>query len=312
MTPVVMMTAVIAGLVVIFLWRARLHRQQLLASVEIVTLQGVTSAALANSRDIYIYLPPGYRRRQNQNTRYTVLYLNDGQERETLSLRETLARLTISGKIRPIIAVAIPTNEDRLHEYGTAGRPSARGLGSKAGAYSSFVIDELIPIIDREFRTRSPAIFAGVSLGGLSAFDIVWNYPAVFNTVGVMSGSFWWHDADGDDWGDSDPRIAHAMVRASTYRPGFRGWFQAGTRDEVNDRDQNGIIDAIQDTQELIDELVALGYRRDIDLKYIEVTGGRHDYETWAKVLPEFLIWALSPGSPRPEGRSSTGLLLPR
>jgi hypothetical protein len=115
-----------------------------------------------------------------------------------------------------------------------------------------------------------------------------------------MSGSFWWHTGEAEDWGNGDPRIAHTMIRNSHYRHGFRGWFQAGSRDEVSDRDQNGVIDAIQDTLELIDALVGLGYRREVELKYVEIRGGRHDFETWARVFPSFLVWAFSPGLTRP------------
>jgi iron(III)-enterobactin esterase len=85
------------------------------------------------------------------------------------------------------------------------------------------------------------------------------------------------------------------LVRQSTHRPGFRAWFQAGTLDEQDDRDQNGVIDAIQDTLELIDELTTLGYVRGQDVFYHEVKGGRHHYDTWAAVLPVFLTWAFAP-----------------
>lgn len=310
MPEVMIATAALAGLILFFLWRARRSRQRLLDSIRIVTLPYISSAALGNQRTIYVYLPPGYH--QNTLLHYNTLYLNDGQEREAIGLRETLARLSASGKITPIITVAIPTNDDRLQEYGTACSPNGRGLGLKAAAYSKFIVEELKPLIDRQFRTRSPAAFVGVSLGGLSAFDIVWNHPEAFSTVGVMSGSFWWHTANAGDWGEGDPRIAHTLIRQSTHHPGFRGWFQAGSRDEVCDRDQDGVIDAIQDTLELIDALTMLGYQCDVDLKYVEVTGGRHDYETWARVLPEFLMWAFNPRSPQPEEKSSNDSRLPR
>jgi predicted alpha/beta superfamily hydrolase len=72
-------------------------------------------------------------------------------------------------------------------------------------------------------------------------------------------------------------------------------WFQAGTRDETADRDGNGVIDAIQDTTELIDELVKKGFRRGEDVVYHELPGGEHHESTWARALPEFLRWACPP-----------------
>ncbi len=86
--------------------------------------------------------------------------------------------------------------------------------------------------------------------------------------------------------------------------------FQAGTRDEVSDRDGDGVIDAIQDTLELIAELSAAGCEPE-QITYVEVPGGRHDFETWARVLPVFLEWAFSPGQGRQTAARSSGSLPP-
>ena len=135
----------------------------------------------------------------------------------------------------------------------------------------------------------------GVSLGGLSAFDIAWNHPQRFALVGVMSGSFWWRARDDEERIDAGRRIAHSMVRNADRLPPLRFWFQAGTRDEVNDRDGDGVIDAIQDTRELMAALQARGIAPE-RMRYVEIKGGRHDYETWARALPDFLEWAFSAG----------------
>lgn len=284
---VVVLGTLLAGFA---LWGRRRHLR-LLSTIEVVTLHGVAAFRLGNDRDVWVYLPPGYH--QQPDERYEVLYLNDGQDREAIGLRETLARLMAAGRIRPIIAVAIPTNDNRLHEYGTTVALNAIELGVLASAYCYFVVEELMPLIDRTFRTRPGAGILGVSLGGLSAFDIAWNHPDRFAVVGVMSGSFWWRAADDERRIDPGRRIAHALVRRAAGPPPFRLWFQAGTRDEVCDRDGDGIIDAIQDTTELIAELRALGSHQ---IAYRQTEGGRHDFETWRRVLPDFLQWAYSPG----------------
>ena len=81
-------------------------------------------------------------------------------------------------------------------------------------------------------------------------------------------------------------------MRETAAKPPLRLWFQAGTEDEKDDRDGNGVIDAIQDTTELIDELVTRGFVRGRDVVYRETPGGRHHPSTWARELPEFLRWA--------------------
>lgn len=290
------LTLLLVLLVVIFTWAIRRQRARLLATVPVITLEAFRSERLGNGRTISVFLPPGYARGSEP---YDVLYVNDGQDQEQFGLRETLARLYQSRQIQPILVVAIPANADRLQEYGTTVAPNAQGLGARAGAYAAFVTEELLPHIDETFRTTERAAFLGVSLGGLSAFDIVWTHPQLFSAVGVMSGSFWWRAGPDETATPPDELIAHAMVRRSVYRTPFRAWFQAGTRDETADRDSNGVIDAIQDTVELIEELESLGYARGRDLAYVEIENGRHNFATWAAVLPEFLRWAFGPASAR-------------
>jgi enterochelin esterase-like enzyme len=291
---------VVAMLLIFFTWRTRRRHLALLATVEVVVLADVASAYLGNKRDVTVYLPPGYGMQLDR--RYPALYINDGQDMATLRLRETMARELINGRVQPFIAVAIPANDDRLHEYGTAVAPNAQGFGRLAWAYTCFVIEEVIPLVNIRFRTQigpSSTAFLGASLGGLSAFDIAWNHRDRFGIVGVFSGSFWWRAADNGRRPAVDCQfpcpgrlIAHETVRCSAYQANFHAWFQTGTRDEVSDRDENGVIDAIQDTLELIEALEDRGYRLGRDIEYVEVPGGRHDYDTWSRLLPDFLQWA--------------------
>ena len=88
-------------------------------------------------------------------------------------------------------------------------------------------------------------------------------------------------------------RILHKKVKNSVFKPNLKFWFECGTEDETADRNNNGIIDAIDDTLDLIKELKHLGYS-DEALKYVEIEGGRHNFETWRTVFPEFLEWAFS------------------
>lgn len=288
-------TAVLTLTIILIIYEVKRRRAALLATVEVVTLPGFASQQLGNSREITVFLPPGYA--QAGTHRYPTLYVNDGQDQEALQIRETLAKLFQRQQIPPIIVVAVPTNEDRLQEYGTAVCPNTQNLGAKAAEYGRFLTSELMPAINQQFRTSpNPAdsgIF-GVSLGGLSAFDIAWNHPEKFGVVGVMSGSFWWRAGEEETAVPPNQLIAHEMVKGTAVQPNLRLWFEAATQDEASDRDNNGIIDAIQDTLELIDELEKIGFSRGEDVVYVEVPGGRHNYDTWAQLFPHFLRWAFN------------------
>jgi hypothetical protein len=62
--------------------------------------------------------------------------------------------------------------------------------------------------------------------------------------------------------------------------------------DETKDRNQNGIIDSIDDTRDLINELVSKGYNPESDIYYLEMPDGKHDVPTWGRAMPVFLRWA--------------------
>jgi enterochelin esterase family protein len=253
-------------------------------------LRAVWSPQLGNRRTITVYLPPGY----SDDREHPLLVVHDGQDMDAWKLAGALARQHAAGRITPVVA-ALPALPHRVQEYGTAGRPNVHGQGARAAEFQAFVTDTVVPLLRRRYQLwRNPAHTAllGASLGGLSAFDLAWRRPDLFGLAGVFSGSFWWRTSDASAAEQQASRIVHQIVRETARRPPLRLWFQAGTRDEEEDRDGNGVIDAIQDTTELIDELVAKGFQRGRDVVYRETAGGRHHPTTWAQELPEFLHWA--------------------
>jgi len=224
----------------------------------------------------------------------SLLLLNDGQETANLEIKETLQKLANANSIKQVVVVAIHAGEERLQEYGVACKPDFKKRGSKAGIYTSFIKTELLPALAQLIPVEKyeTIAFAGYSLGGLSALDIAWHNPQLFDKVGVFSGSLWWRSKElGKGYTDAD-RIAHAMIRETEAKPDLKFWLQTGTNDESADRNKNGIIDSIDDTIDLIKELEAKGYTRPNDIRYVEMVGGRHDAPTWAKAMPKFLCWA--------------------
>ncbi|GAC1486213.1 MAG: hypothetical protein NVS1B13_13530 [Flavisolibacter sp.] len=133
---------------------------------------------------------------------------------------------------------------------------------------------------------------AGFSLGGLSALDIVWRHWNNFSLVGVFSGSFWWRTKDlNDDYNDDTDRIIHQLIKNGTYHPGLRFYFTTGSLDETADRNNNGVIDSIDDTLDLVKELTQLGYKMGEEINYVNYQDGKHDVVTWARAMPSFLLW---------------------
>ena len=224
-----------------------------------------------------------------------LLLINDGQDLVKMAFEEILDDCSNAGKIAPLFCVGIHCSADRKNEYGTATILDYKGRGAKAFLYTRFILQELIPFIKKNYAIASfkEKAFAGFSLGGLSALDIVWNYPHEFTKVGVFSGSFWWRDKDQDDkdFDENKNRIMQRQIKEGNYASWLKFFFQVGTKDETADRNNNGVIDAIDDTLILIDELEKKGYDKKSAIHYLELEDGRHDVPTWASAFPDFLQW---------------------
>ena len=250
----------------------------------------VRSRYLSRKVVLDVFLPPSY-----QHFRpffYPALILNDGQDTPQLKLIESLNKAYDQNEIKELVVVAVHAG-DRLHEYGTAGRPDYMNRGNRADRYTEFIIKELVPYVYKHFRClKDPeqSAIAGFSLGGLSAMDIAWHYPRWFTRIGVFSGSFWWRDKGIDDDPDAH-RIMHDIIRMSDKKAGLKFYLQTGTEDEKCDRNNNGVIDAIDDTLDVIKELKRIGYD-DTSITYREIEGGEHNFHTWSVIFPDFLKWA--------------------
>ena len=239
--------------------------------------------------------PPDYKDAQK---RFPVMLMNDGQDYSAMQLEKTLVTAYSEAQITPFIYIGIECNEDRLYEYGTASSADFKGRGSKAQKYTRFIIEEFIPFLKDEFKVSLEGkdwVYCGMSLGGLSAFDIAFNHPTYFGKIGVFSGSFWWRKKAYvlKDMKDRS-RIILDVIKNTDYAPNLKFWFQCGTEDELADRNKNGIIDAIDDTQDVIKELKLKGYSASEAITYVEIKGGKHDLPTWGKVFPQFISWAFS------------------
>ena len=252
----------------------------------------ISSVHLCRDVIVDFYLPP----QTAADAELNLLLINDGQDLRTMKFEDILERLNDTRQIRQLVCVGIHCGKDRKNEYGTAKVLDYKGRGARAILYNQFVFEELLPFIRStlsiySFREKS---FAGFSLGGLSALDIVWNHPQEFSKVGVFSGSLWWRDKDQDDadFNEETDRIMHRQIRETKNKaPWLKFFFEVGTLDETADRNNNGIIDSIDDTVSLIDELEKKGYDRTTDIRFVELNDGRHDVDTWARSFPEFLEW---------------------
>lgn len=250
------------------------------------------STRLGRAVTIDFYFPPAVPQPTGE---LPLLLINDGQDLVRMDFPSIINRLYTDDLLQPILCVGIHCSANRREEYGVASTLDYKGRGTLAAAYQAFVMEELIPFVREEtgISSFSHKSIAGFSMGGLSALDTVWNHPTEFLAAGVFSGSLWWRSRAQEDplFDEEKHRIMHNLIREGGYYPWLKFFFSTGTLDETADRNQNGIIDSIDDTLALIRELEAKGYSPGTDINYLLMEDGRHDVPTWARALPVFLLW---------------------
>lgn len=265
-----------------------------LANVPGILMETISIKSVFLDREVKLdfYLP----RNVVAPNQMSLLLINDGQDLPKMPFDAMLEDLYADKDvIEPLLCVGIHCAPDRKMEYGVADKKDYLGRGAKAGLFTSFILQELLPFIRRTYAVSSfkEKAFAGFSLGGLMALDIVWSHPEEFSKVGVFSGSLWWRTIDQTDeqYDDNKHRIMHQQIRNGAFSPWLKFFFQCGNMDETKDRNNNGIIDSIDDTLDLLNELEAKGYDKQKDIFYLEMEDGLHDVATWARALPVFLKW---------------------
>ena len=163
----------------------------------------VPSRFLDGNRGIHIYLPPSYNAEPQH--RYPVLYLHDGQNVFSSAgtncafgwgsweLDKAADALSRAGKMREIIMVAVNNSPARMQEYSGRHHDTNTAANTPYENYSAFLLTELKPQIDREFRTLPDAAHTGVmgsSLGGLCSLALAWDHPKIFGNAASLSGAF--------------------------------------------------------------------------------------------------------------------------
>ncbi len=147
----------------------------------------LSSRVFANTRKLRVWLPLGYEAPQNASRRYPVLYLNDGQNLFDPAtafagvdwcVGESAARLIAEGLIPPLIVVGIDNaTVERFREYMPYRTLRPLLLQPLGKRYPEFLLEEVMPVIEREYRVAGGA--ENTSLGGSSLGAVISLYTAI-------------------------------------------------------------------------------------------------------------------------------------
>ena len=246
----------------------------------------IPSVYLGLTRRITVWLPPGFKRRL-QTYRYSVLYLNDGQNLfdpsrafagATWQVGETAADLVRRRRIPPMLIVGIDHGEGRrAREYlpvedernPTARRPLGR-------EYAEFVTREVMPFVNRTYpvlRTASATGLGGSSYGAVAALYTALVKPGTFGRLLIESPSLY------------VGRTHLLRMARKAERWPTRVYLGVGTS-ETGREDWNAETLGNVLKLEKILRRAGLGERR---LKVRVAPGAAHTEDAWAARLPEAL-----------------------
>lgn len=252
---------------------------------------------ITRTRNIDVWLPPDYAR--NTGERYAVLYMHDGQNlfspAEAVGgvewgIDETLTRLISEKKVRGTIVVGIWNTAYRFTEYAPQkasdlvtrrnikSSPLVKPPEGESDKYLRFIVGELKPFIDENYRTKTNAsntFVMGSSMGGLISLYAISEYPNIFGGAGGVSTQF--------PLGDGI--IIGYMKKFLPSPKNHKIYFDYGTE---------GLDADYEPFQRRADKVMkSKGYKQNKNWLTRKFDGAAHDEKSWAKrvaVPLEFLL----------------------
>jgi enterochelin esterase-like enzyme len=229
-------------------------------------------------RRAMVYTPPDYD--TAARTRYPVLYLQHGAgEDETGWTKQgranfILDNLLAAKKAKPMIVVM-----DRGYATRPGDAPAAGGRGPAGvlspSAFESVIVDDLIPHIDRTFRTqtdRDHRAMAGLSMGSMQTLQITLRNLDKFSWIGFFSGAAVTADLDTAYNGVfKDAAAFNKRVHLL--------WMGAGTAEER-------LVQSLAASHAQLD-------KKRIKHVIYNSDGTAHEWHTWRRHLHDFLprLW---------------------
>lgn len=262
------------------------RRLDVTGDIRRIAVRGGPGAMEATTRDLLVWLPPGYDAPENAGRTYPVLYLMDGQNIfEALEgvaaewgADETAQQLVAAGEVRPLIIVGVPhAGEHRMSEYLPFG--SINGHEAQGEAFVDWLRREAMPRVERAFRVQTGPENTGIggaSLGAAISLYAATRHPEVFGRVLV----------------ESLPLLGDDGLGARAYLDGVRQWpdrvfIGMGGRETGN---TNGARNEayVAWAAELAERMADAGVSPDGVLSRIDPQAN-HNEQAWAARFPDAL-----------------------
>jgi predicted alpha/beta superfamily hydrolase len=146
----------------------------------------IKSQAVGEDRTILVKVPANYERSQ---TRYPVIYMLDAHPPQNAMMAGIVEQQTWGDVMSDAIIVGIQ-NTNRTRDMTPT--PGERADGGGAEKFLRFIETEVVPYVDKNYRTQPYRTIAGHSLGGMFVIYALLERPDVFNGYIAASPHMQW------------------------------------------------------------------------------------------------------------------------
>lgn len=258
-------------------------------------VRGGSGKAISAVRDLIVWTPPAYDDPANADRHYPVLYLQDGQNVFDFApptpaewqADETATKLINAGRMQPIIIVAIPNSgANRSVEYMPDHAGDSIDIDGQGDAYIDWMIREVIPRVDRAFRTSTHAAdraIGGSSLGALIALRAAALHGETFGKVLALSPALILGQTDITrnlmDISKPWPARTYIAIGTAEYGPGEKQQAQSARLVETTESLARHLQTAATDKSNIMFHIAP---------------NAHHDETAWQQQLPEALQFLFS------------------
>lgn len=168
------------------------HGQSAMPSQQTFT---IPSSVLQETRTINVWIPPDDTTAADS---FFVMYMPDGGlEEDFPHVAQTISQLIAAKKMPPVILVGIENTQRRRDLTPPTSVAKDREIAPVVGGsqvFRDFISSELMPEIQKRYRTKKQCGIIGESLAGLFIMETLLVQPQLFDYYIAIDPSLWWND----------------------------------------------------------------------------------------------------------------------
>ncbi|WP_338767136.1 alpha/beta hydrolase-fold protein [Bernardetia sp. ABR2-2B] len=241
-------------------------------------IEEIDSKALNEKRTLNIYLPQGYN--PDSAAVYPVIYVLDGSQYEDFPHIAGLAQFMNMYEILPkSIVVGISNlgkSRYRDFTYPSDDKQDLKAIPNNGGSekFMAYIENEVIPLIEKNYKTDSHKTIIGQSLGGLLATEILFKKSHLFDDYVIVSPSLWWDNQKmvrkaNDFLENLSKNIAETKVENTDYKK--RIFVSLGEEHPVMHKVADKLVDSIKKLEETKNGTITLFYEPILDQNHATI-----------------------------------------